>query len=138
MLRLLSLCLFLALPAVAQDAPPSPGLDIDGLGFVEVEARLGKPDLLTRDPPAEIWQYAREHCVLYVFFYPTLDSRTLLVEHVEQRMRDGYGDRPELCLGQDDSLAPPGTGEPLVPADDVPPEPPNDAVPLNSDAGAPE
>ena len=139
MLRLLSFCLLLAVLAAAQVGAVDSDLDIDGLGLVETEAHLGKPDLLTRDPPAEIWQYAKEHCVLYVFFYPAQDGRTLVVEHVDQRMRDGFADRPDLCLGRDDSLAPQGTGEPLVPlTDDEPPLPVTNAVPLNNDRNAAE
>lgn len=50
-----------------------------------VTAILGDPDLLRRDAPAELWQYAGDSCVLTVILYRKGDG--MAVEHVETRDR---------------------------------------------------
>ena len=44
---------------------------------------LGKPSLLRREPPAEVWQYSAAQCVLHVFFYSDTDNGGYRVSHVD-------------------------------------------------------
>ena len=48
-------------------------------------AILGDPDLVRRDAPAEMWQYAGEDCVLTLILYQK--DAAMTVEHVETRDR---------------------------------------------------
>ena len=58
-----------------------------GLERADVAALLGQPKLLRRDPPAELWQYLSEACVLHVFMYVTGNEGHYRVRHVEVRDR---------------------------------------------------
>lgn len=54
--------------------PPEPAVNDDpgrlmGLGAQEVDALLGPPDLVRREPPAEVRQYSADGCVFDVFLY---------------------------------------------------------------------
>ena len=55
-----------------------------GLARADVAALLGPPKLLRRDPPAEMWQYRSDACVLHVFMYVSRGGH-YLVRHVEVR-----------------------------------------------------
>jgi hypothetical protein len=57
-------------------------------------ARLGEPDFTRRDPPAEIWQYRGNSCVLDVFLYP--QDGEMKVLHAATR------DRNQLRAPEDD------------------------------------
>ena len=91
----LSALMFFSGATAAQDLDASKPLA--GQEFAQVEALFGKPQLITRDMPAEIWQYSNDVCVVHIFFYREKLGRPFMVDHVEIRMRDGYADRPELC-----------------------------------------
>ena len=54
--------------------PPEPQIDdnpdrLMGLDRIGIDSLLGRPDLIRREPPAEIWQYRGESCVFDVFLY---------------------------------------------------------------------
>ncbi|MCH6588401.1 MAG: hypothetical protein IH805_08830, partial [Proteobacteria bacterium] len=54
--------------------PPAPKIDDDparlmGLDRAGLAKLLGDPELLRREPPAEIWQYRGRSCVFDVFLY---------------------------------------------------------------------
>ena len=54
--------------------PPQPAIDDDparlmGLDRAGLAKLLGDPELLRREPPAEIWQYRGASCVFDVFLY---------------------------------------------------------------------
>jgi hypothetical protein len=83
-------------PAVA--LRPAPPIDDDpshfiGLGPDGLEGRLGRPDLLRREPPAEVWQYRHAACILDLFLYDEdggkkvvyLEARDLQALEVESR-----------------------------------------------------
>jgi len=53
------------LAAAPRDPTTLIGLDAAGL-----EAMLGAPELKRREPPAEMWQYRTETCVLDLYLYP--------------------------------------------------------------------
>jgi len=92
---------------IAPEVVPLMGMDV-----VQVVRVLGRPQQLRRDPPAEVWQYASPHCLLYVFFYPRRGAKDWRVQYVEGRDREtiapvGTGDclREQLDQGRSSSGA---------------------------------
>ena len=83
-----------ALPMPARPLPAD-AANLVGRGAGEIAELLGEPRLKRRDPPAELWQYRAERCVLDLFFYADADGRALTVAHVETRPRDAS---PAECL----------------------------------------
>jgi len=83
-------------PSIAlQPAPPiddDPG-QLLGLDPDALEGRLGPPDLLRREAPAEVWQYRGSACVLDLFLYEKeggkqvvyLEARDFEAAEVESR-----------------------------------------------------
>lgn len=80
---------------VAPSEPPPPvvrlkahdliGVDADGL-----TGQLGEPDFRRLDPPAELWQYRTDACMLDVFLYLDEDRKgAYTVTHVAVR---GHGE----------------------------------------------
>lgn len=70
-----------------------------GMSGGEVGAMLGRPALLRREQPAEVWQYRASECVLFVFFFDAEDGQGARVEHVEARQRGTAQPMPEAdCL----------------------------------------
>ena len=67
-------------PAFVVDPNPA---SLIGMERADVAALLGPPKLLRRDPPAEMWQYLSDACVLHVFMYTSGDGESYLVRHVE-------------------------------------------------------
>lgn len=54
------------------------GLDpkqLIGLGFRDAEALLGEPVWRGERPPAKVWIYSAENCVLNIFFYADINTR---------------------------------------------------------------
>lgn len=78
-----------------------------GLERSDLEQRFGRPDLVRREGPAEVWQYVSGPCVVHFFFYPGSEktaSAVGRVEHVEAKTRPGpWGEdlTPEAaCAGE--------------------------------------
>ncbi|MGH6933562.1 MAG: hypothetical protein ACREEE_14140 [Dongiaceae bacterium] len=46
-----------------------------GLGFRDAEALLGEPVWRGERPPAKVWTYSGENCVLNIFFYADINTR---------------------------------------------------------------
>ena len=67
--------------------PAAPGPErLIGLVGNEIQKMLGLPDFKRRDPPAEIWQYRKDGCLLDIFLYQDKnDASTHRVTHVEAR-----------------------------------------------------
>lgn len=72
--------------------PPS---ELLHLSAAEVRRKLGPPDFRRQDPPAELWQYRGESCILDLFLYDR-DS-VLQVTHVETRPGNGIDLTPSGC-----------------------------------------
>ena len=77
-------------PAPAQrTAPPRPVrtvFDPDqllGMGRDQVVAVLGMPNLLRRDPPAELWLYEGQACTAHLFLYQSSPDGDYQVRYVE-------------------------------------------------------
>ena len=70
-----------------QSAPEKPEAEIPvppvsvlkGKTSAEITDVFGKPTLLRKDAPAEVWQYLTSQCALHLVFYPEDDSDTLRV-----------------------------------------------------------
>lgn len=60
-----------------------------GLRAAELLARFGEPDLRRAEPPAELWQYRSEDCVLELFLYPKAGTPRVIGSEVYARSRDG-------------------------------------------------
>lgn len=65
-----------------------------------VRALLGRPTYTRVEPPAEVWQYAAEGCVLDITFYPERQSGPLRSSWLESRDIDGKPMDPTACLPQ--------------------------------------
>jgi len=85
--------------------PPPPALhpaDLVGAPASAISALFGAPDLLRREPPAQVWRYARPACVVHVFIYAPpggggQTEHSERVEHVEIDLHRPGLDRPG-CL----------------------------------------
>lgn len=84
------------LPAAALPGPER----LVGVTAAELAALLGEPGFVRRDPPAEIWQYAVEACVLDVFLYQPAAGGPSRVEHLDFRGRTVAGVAPAECYRQ--------------------------------------
>ncbi len=68
------------------NGPDAPGPErLVGLNAAAIQKMLGIPGFKRRDPPAEIWQYRNDGCLLDVFLY--LGDGGYSVTHVEVRGR---------------------------------------------------
>jgi hypothetical protein len=65
-------------PVAPQAAlPPPPAVtpeELMGLDGPALKARIGAPELIRYEQPAQIWQYRSETCVFDVFLYPSSGS----------------------------------------------------------------
>ena len=64
----------------------------------DVAALFGLPRLLRRDPPAELWQYARRSCVLHLFLYRSPADGRYRVRHYETAARGATDIGETACL----------------------------------------
>ncbi|MEM7226005.1 MAG: hypothetical protein AAF495_23705 [Pseudomonadota bacterium] len=83
--------------------PPEPVIDDDpdrlmGLDPVDLEGLLGRPELVRRETPAQIWQYRTGACVLDVVLYD--EAAGGRVTYVEARDRAGAKVDTRPCLNQ--------------------------------------
>ncbi len=71
---------------------------LDGLDAGRLTGLLGEPELRRQEPPAEVWQYRTDSCVLDVFLYT--EGGRLHVVHSEARPRTATGSVDAgRCLG---------------------------------------
>jgi hypothetical protein len=87
-------------PEVAILAPP---IDDDpeqlmGLGREDLGALLGKPSLVRREIPAEIWQYESKDCIFDVFLYD--EAGRYQVSYLEARDDQARKTEARPCLNQ--------------------------------------
>jgi hypothetical protein len=90
-------------PAEPEIPPPPPPIPVPApeslVGYYEVglENLFGQPEFVRRDPPAELWQYHTESCVLDLFLYEN-ESGNYLVDHIEFRETGTSPAEKEDCL----------------------------------------
>ncbi len=82
---------------------PTPEIDDDparilGLGPDQLTEILGRPELMRREPPAEIWQYRGRSCVFDVFLYE--EAGTVRVTYLEARDASARRVAERNCLNQ--------------------------------------
>jgi len=79
-----------------------------------VRARYGEPRLLRKEPPAQIWQYADDTCVLLVVLYDPKDGKGApKVKYAQGRMLPGRESQAAACLtGPRSSAAPNASAAP--------------------------
>lgn len=80
---------------------PEPAIDEDpaeliGLDPAALEARLGRPALIRRESPAQVWQYEGETCVFDVFLYQ--EAAGYRVTYLEARDRTARPVEARGCL----------------------------------------
>jgi hypothetical protein len=78
-------------------AEPADPDEVMGLGRNAVQALLGKPGLVRREAPAEVWQYQSRGCVLDVFLYEA--SADFQVVYLEARTGQALSAATATCLG---------------------------------------
>jgi hypothetical protein len=86
-------------PELAKPARPE---DVLGLAADALEKLLGRPELVRRDAPAEVWQYRSESCVVDLYLYP--EKTSYRVAFIEARDHSAASIAPDRCF---DSLAKP-------------------------------
>lgn len=79
--------------------------DLVGLSPIEIEDLLGGPALEEVQPPAKIWSYNGQECVLSIFFYPRVggeDYRALAyeVKGAKQESPEQATQEAEAAAGQ--------------------------------------
>ncbi len=83
--------------------PPEPVVNDDpnqfmGLDRSALTARLGAPDLIRREDPAEIWQYVTLDCVVDVVLYNR--GPRYAVSYLEARDETAARQAPQPCLNR--------------------------------------
>ena len=64
-----------------------------------VRARYGEPRLLRKEPPAQVWQYADDACVLLVVLYEPKDGKGApRVKYARGRMLPGHEGDAANCM----------------------------------------
>ncbi len=58
--------------------------EFNGLSQRQVNFLLGKPAYIRKEPPAELWQYKNNFCVVDLYFYE--DLKPVTVEYTEMRL----------------------------------------------------
>jgi len=91
------------LAALPPAAAPEPVVDDDparlmGLGPDEVDSLLGRPDLVRREPPAEVRQYSADGCVFDVFLYD--EAGRYRVTYLEARDLEARRIAARPCLNR--------------------------------------
>ncbi|RED51470.1 hypothetical protein [Aestuariispira insulae] len=87
-------------PAPVQPAAPEPVND-NPMQFMDMSTRqlseaVGRPHMVRRDGPAEVWQYRGDGCVLDLFLYD--QENELQVKHVDLRSQSLADDSLKACL----------------------------------------
>ena len=67
-----------------------------GLSPNQIAGRLGEPELRRSEPPAEVWQYRTETCVVDLYLYD--DGGRLQVLSYQVRPRAQAAVRAERCV----------------------------------------
>lgn len=87
--------------AIAPAEPPEPVNDdpqqFMGLDQPGVSAIIGKPAMIRRDGPAQVWQYRGPGCYLDIFMYRQ-DNDTFEVRYVDLRAPELAEDKHRGCL----------------------------------------
>lgn len=101
-----------SLPAVPEPIPVDDDPDkLIGLSGPALSQRLGEPELVRREAPAEIWQYRTSDCVFDLFLYEKNGQRQVTYLEARDTQAQIVPVRPclnQLLRAQSDTAA--GTG----------------------------
>ncbi len=83
--------------------PPEPVIDdnparLIGLDAAGLSGLLGPPELIRREPPAEVWQYRGESCVFDVFLYEEAGRQQVIYVEARDGAARRVGERG--CLNE--------------------------------------
>lgn len=70
------------------ERPPQQAADFKGVSAKATREAMGAPSLIRHEPPAEVWQYRSEDCVLDIYFYDS--TRNPRADYAE--LRDRHSD----------------------------------------------
>lgn len=73
--------------------------DLVGMDSGQIALLFGEPRFVRSDPPARIWQFGNERCLLDLFLYPGRDGLER-VDHAEVRGRGVFAADPAACLAR--------------------------------------
>lgn len=95
----LSACAPVVIPVpVPLPQPKPPQVELIGREPQEVIALLGPPTLDRAEGPARQLQFARDVCVLDIFFYPDRKTSRAAATHIEARTRMGQTFDAKACV----------------------------------------
>jgi hypothetical protein len=78
-------------------APPKPVLmQLVGIDAEALQRQFGKPGLIWREEPAQVWQYRGPACVLNVYLYR--DNDRLVVSDAEAHSKENKDDPLPPCV----------------------------------------
>lgn len=80
--------------------PPPDSKRMMGLNRNDLASLLGSPTLRRADPPAEVWQYRDNSCVLHVFLYQDPISGGYAVTYVDTVQRGSRLLSNDDCFGE--------------------------------------
>lgn len=73
-----------AVPPPPPPAPvPAPDLKVVGLSQEEIQSLLGQPSAMAERPPAKVWQYRAESCVVDIYFYLDVGRNAFYALHYD-------------------------------------------------------
>ena len=68
---------------------PIPNATLKGLSEQEVEAKIGKPEMIRGEGDIRVWQYRSDLCSFDAFFAPATEGSPRELRHMLARMRRG-------------------------------------------------
>jgi len=71
-------------------------MQLVGIDAEALQRQFGKPGLIWREEPAQVWQYRGPACVLNVYLYR--DSGRLVVSDAEAHSKDNKDDPLPPCV----------------------------------------
>jgi hypothetical protein len=85
-----------ALPPPAAPPPKSVLMQLVGIDAEALQRQFGKPGLIWREEPAQVWQYRGPACVLNVYLYR--DNGRLVVSDAEAHSKENKDDPLPPCV----------------------------------------
>lgn len=73
---------------LADNQIPALAADLIGSSAIATRGLLGNPAMVRREPPAEIWQYRNETCVLDVYVYGRVTHAEIRERHTRSESSD--------------------------------------------------
>lgn len=81
-------------PPAAKNLEPA---KLMGLSYVDTEAAAGKPIETREEPPATVWRYQTDECVIDVFFYMDLATKQFRAVAYDVQPAKKTADAQRVC-----------------------------------------